>query len=90
MVDPVFVTSDFSSPDLYQIPFMAESGFDKWVIMGDSFMAVSIIGVSGFAEYDIMGDSFIAVSIIGDSGFVKRHYWRFQICIFASLYQIPL
>jgi hypothetical protein len=29
---------------------MAESGFEKWVIMGDSLMAVSIIGVSGFAE----------------------------------------
>jgi hypothetical protein len=36
--------------------------------MGDSFMAVSLIGVSGIAEYDIMGDSIIAVSIIGDSG----------------------
>jgi hypothetical protein len=32
-------------------------------MMGDSFIAVSIIGDSGFAEYDIMGDSFIAVSI---------------------------
>jgi hypothetical protein len=39
--------------------------------MGDSFIAVSIIGESGFVEYDIMGDSFMAVSIIGDSGFVK-------------------
>jgi hypothetical protein len=40
--------------------------------MGDSFIAVSMIGDSGFAKYDIMGDSFIAVSIIGDSGFAEK------------------
>jgi hypothetical protein len=39
--------------------------------VGDSFIAVSIIGDYGFAEYGIMGDSFIAVSIIGDSGFAE-------------------
>jgi hypothetical protein len=38
--------------------------------VGDSFIAVSIIGDSGFAEYGIMGDSIMAVSIIGDSGSV--------------------
>jgi hypothetical protein len=43
----------------------------EYDIMGDSFMAVSIIGDSGFAEYGIMGDSFMAVSIIGDSGFAE-------------------
>jgi hypothetical protein len=39
--------------------------------MGDSIMAVSIIGDSGFTENDNIGDSFIAVSIIGDSGFAE-------------------
>jgi hypothetical protein len=44
--------------------------------MGDSIMAVSIIGVSGFAEYDIMGDSFISVSIVGYSRFLKYDIMR--------------
>jgi hypothetical protein len=30
------------------------SGFAEYGIMGDSIMAVSIIGDSGFAEYGIM------------------------------------
>jgi hypothetical protein len=62
----IFISAEYSAKNVLGQSLV------EYDIMGDSFIAVSIIIDSSFAKYEIIGDSFIAVSIIGDSRFAEK------------------